>query len=664
MKRALLLLITVFFFGQCIQAQWVWNNDPTINNEVCTASNTTAKSNLVSTTDGAGGMWIAWEDSRNSGTTGTDIYVQRLKSDGSIALAAAGVVVCDASQGQTSISITDDGAGGCILSWTDARNANNDIYAQRISNTGVALWGVNGVAVIGTLGSELGSVIRRVNATEVIVAWRDDRNTATTGQDYFANKLAISNGAKLWMTDYTIVAANGTQSNLRLLADGLGNAFATWVDPRVATTNADIYVQKINNDGTGSWTANGVNLTAGATFNQNNVQMIADGSGGIIVVWDDNRATLSDQGIYAQRVNATGTPQWTANGALVADVTGSNSRNPWLCSDGANGAIIAWQDTRNAGTSNDLYVQRINNAGVVQWTPNGVLVSNGANSQPNSTGNLNVIEDGSGGAIIVWDDASLGTSDIDVRAQRYNSLGVEQWTSLGVPVASRTGSNQRAPIAIASGAANVIVAWSDARSGTANATIYASRVFPNGALPLQFVNINAILQNNTGLISWQTANEVNTYVFMVEKSSDGRNFNSIGSVQAKGSNGHDYILTDKSLLTGDNFYRIKSVDKDGQFQYSSIAKLNYGKKGNISVTIYPNPSATIIKLQVANVAKGKYQLRVINLNGAVVMTQAMQVNDAFYQQDININQLSNGAYQLQLIDAAGQSVQTKSFIKK
>jgi hypothetical protein len=665
MKRLLLCLVSGFVLSTN-SAQWVWNNDPTINNEVCTVFITATKTNLVSTSDGAGGMWIAWEDSRNAGTTGTDIYIQRLKHDGSIALAAAGLVVCDALLNQSSITITDDGAGGCIVAWTDGRATNNDVYAQRFNSAGTAVWAANGVAIANTTGTELGAVLTKINATEVMIAWRDDRNNTmfSTGQDYFVNKLDIATGAKLWMTDYELVRGNNTQTNLRLLADGSGNAFATWQDPRVANTNADIYVQKINNNGTGAWTNYGINLTVGATFNQASPQLISDGAGGIIVVWDDNRATLSDQAIYAQRVDASGVPQWTANGALVADVTGSNSRTPQLCTDGASGAYIAWQDTRNAATGNDLYAQRINASGTALWAANGIVVSNGANSQPNATANLNVIADGNNGAIIVFDDATTGTSDIDIKAQRYDAMGNAAWTVNGTAVATKTGSNQRAPVAVFSATQSVIVAWPDARSGTANTTIYASRIFPNGALPLQFVNINATLQNNAGFINWQTANEVNTAHFMVEKSSDGRNFKSIGSVPAKGSNGHEYELTDKSLLTGDNFYRIKSVDKDGQFQYSAIATLKYGKKGIIAVSLYPNPANDNLQLQLANLEKGKYQLRIINLHGAVVVSRAFVVNSTLQQEQINLSTMSSGAYQLQLIDAAGQSVQTKSFIKQ
>jgi len=666
MKKLLFLLVSSAFCST-IFGQWVWNSDPTVNNEVCTTSNTTAKANLVSTSDGAGGMWIAWEDSRNSGTTGTDIYLQRLKHDGSIAFAASGILVCDALLNQSAISITGDGSGGCVLSWTDGRAGQNDVYAQRVTSAGTVAWAANGVAIANTTGSELASVLERVNNTHVMIGWRDDRNNTmfSTGQDYFVNLLSLVDGSKTWTVDYELVRANNTQSNLRLLADGSGNAYAVWQDPRVATTNSDIFVQKINNNGTGAWTNYGVNLTPSATFNQSNPQLISDGAGGIIIAWDDNRTAAADQAIYAQRIDATGTALWTAGGALVVDVTGSNSRNPQLCTDGANGAIITWQDTRNtATTSNDIYAQRISSSGAVLWTPStGVVVSNAAGSQPNSTSSFYCIADGANGAIIVFDDATLGTSDLDIKAQRFDAMGNSQWASNGTAVATKSGSNQRAPVAVFSATQSVILAWPDARSGTANSTIYASRIFPNGALPLQFVGIKALLNGNTGLVSWETASEVNTSHFMVEKSSDGRTFNSIGAVVAKGGNSN-YSLTDKALLTGDNFYRIKSVDKDGQFQYSAIAKLNYGKTGNVVVSIYPNPATTVLNIQTANLEKGKYQIRMLNQNGSVVLTRTIAITNPLQQQIIDVEQLNNGVYLIQLLNNDGASIQTKTFIKQ
>src|SRR6476469_5266009 len=117
MRKILLLLslITVV-----IHARGQWNGNSAVNNPIVTTSNNTSKSGLVSINDGNNNMIIAWEDSRNSGTTGTDIYVQKINNDGTLPW-GAGKVICSADYDQTEISLTLDGEGGVILAWGDKR---------------------------------------------------------------------------------------------------------------------------------------------------------------------------------------------------------------------------------------------------------------------------------------------------------------------------------------------------------------------------------------------------------------------------------------------------------------------------------------------------------------------------------------------------------------
>ncbi len=106
-----------------------------------------------------------------------------------------------------------------------------------------------------------------------------------------------------------------------------------------------------------------------ASGNQRDIATVSDGSGGAIITWTDSRSGTSND-IYAQRVNPSGIPQWTANG--VAICTDSDYLyDPAIVTDGSGGAIITWTDYRS-GTSEDIYAQRVNPSGIPQWTANGV----------------------------------------------------------------------------------------------------------------------------------------------------------------------------------------------------------------------------------------------------------------------------------------------------
>ena len=119
----------------------------------------------------------------------------------------------------------------------------------------------------------------------------------------------------------------------------------------------------------------------------------SDGAGGAIVTWEDSRSGNYD--IYAQRVNASGAVQWTADGVALCTATGSQWA-PTITSDGAGGAIVTWQDYRSGNY--DIYAQRVNASGAVQWTADGVALCTATGYQGAPT----ITSDGAGGAIVTW----------------------------------------------------------------------------------------------------------------------------------------------------------------------------------------------------------------------------------------------------------------------
>src|SRR5207237_4867603 len=123
----------------------------------------------------------------------------------------------------------------------------------------------------------------------------------------------------------------------------------------------------------------------------------ADGSGGAVVVWSDQRVGgANPQDVYAQRVNAAGLPQWTANGVPVC--TQPSYQIPMsIAQDGFGGFLMSWYDNRS-GTNRDIYAQRFNASGSALWTADGALVCNAATDQDANY----ILADGVGGAYVLW----------------------------------------------------------------------------------------------------------------------------------------------------------------------------------------------------------------------------------------------------------------------
>ena len=109
------------------------------------------------------------------------------------------------------------------------------------------------------------------------------------------------------------------------------------------------------------WPANGI-VICNHPADQFWPVLVSDGSGGVIITWQDNRAAFADFYIYAQRVTAAGTILWAANGVRVTNST-IEEFTPKIISDGAGGAIISFYRSQNGGLVTDVYAQRINSSG-------------------------------------------------------------------------------------------------------------------------------------------------------------------------------------------------------------------------------------------------------------------------------------------------------------
>jgi len=343
------------------------------------------------------------------------------------------VAIASTTDHQLRPKITTDGSGGAIMVWEDYRATNGlDIYAQRVDSTGAVLWATDGIGVSVTSGIH--------------------RNPAIT-------------------------------------SDGSGGAIIAWEDNR--SGNYDIYAQKLSASGAAQWTANGVAIIKAASF-QDKVEIISDGSGGAIMVWEDYRdGATNGYDIYAQRVDRSGSPSWTKNGVSVTNAV--NSQNlPKIVSDGSGGAIITWEDQRNSGTTNiDIYAQKILSTGELAWPINGIIICNGILNQRDPE----LTSDGAGGAYIVWQDYRGGTIS-DVIFNHVDTGGVKTFGDLGHYVKEVASLNQRDPVITSDGSGGAIIAWTD-YVNTPTLSAYAQKVNASYAFPLRWAANGVEIHSDT-----------------------------------------------------------------------------------------------------------------------------------------------------------------------
>jgi hypothetical protein len=264
-----------------------------------------------------------------------------------------------------------------------------------------------------------------------------------------------------WAADGAPVCVlGGTQQNVRAAADGSGGAILVWEDARVGAPG--LYVQRVNSAGVAQWTLNGRFLVASGS----RPRIVSDGTGGAIVVWRDNRAGAI--GVYAQRLNASGTEQWTPGGVRLSTTFGE----PEIALDGAGGVVVAW--FAGAQPTRDIYAQRVSGAGAVLWAAGGLVVCR----HPQDQLEVDIAADGTGGAILAWLDYRSGTQR--VYARRVGAAGDTLWSAMGNAISPGTVATFDPKLA-ADGAGGAYVTVPDQRVIGQGTHLYVHRVTSAGA---------------------------------------------------------------------------------------------------------------------------------------------------------------------------------------
>jgi hypothetical protein len=174
-----------------------------------------------------------------------------------------------------------------------------------------------------------------------------------------------------------------------------------------------------------------------------------------------------------------------------------------------------------------------------------------------------------------------------------------------------------------------------------------------GQLPVSLVHFGARKQEGRVLLNWATANEVNNEKFEVERSVDGKKWDILGSVNGQsgkaGSNTElKYTYMDESPLEGHNLYRLKQIDYDGSYQYSTARQVSFEQTSRI--VVYPNPSTDYL---IVEGLKSNEEIRIVNTNGQIVKALEASRNKS----TINLDGLRQGAYFVKVVNGNSTVVQ-------
>ncbi|MEM1319412.1 MAG: T9SS type A sorting domain-containing protein [Bacteroidota bacterium] len=172
----------------------------------------------------------------------------------------------------------------------------------------------------------------------------------------------------------------------------------------------------------------------------------------------------------------------------------------------------------------------------------------------------------------------------------------------------------------------------------------------NAPLPVELVYFQATAVDDQSLLTWQTATELDNAGFDIQHSLNGRDWNTLDFVEGQGTTDlfNDYRYFHQEPKSGSNYYRLKQIDYDGEYEYSAI-KVVQRLGTALEVKVFPNPVSEVLNVEVQmNYKEGNYQL--FNMAGQLVRSNVL-IGENLTQ--VGLGDLPKGSYILQVqVDGA------------
>jgi hypothetical protein len=163
-------------------------------------------------------------------------------------------------------------------------------------------------------------------------------------------------------------------------------------------------------------------------------------------------------------------------------------------------------------------------------------------------------------------------------------------------------------------------------------------------LPLTLTNFSGNITNQTSQLNWQTANEVNVSHFEVEYSNNGNSFAKVSTVNAKNNSSNLYTATHLVANIAKHYYRLKMVDKDGSFTYSTILQLQSNGNNKPALAIHPTTVKNTAIVSVTANTTENATISLVDMLGKVVERKQIQLTQGTQQITFSVSNLQKGMY--------------------
>lgn len=557
-----------------------WSNTPSINTRIRDGALIALGTfNPKAVADGEGGAILFWEQGV-SGCGGLcrnfDLYAQHFDKDGILLWDSLGIPISTSADDQISMDAYADGVGGAFVTWQDWREGFASIYVQHFTSSGAILGPPDGMKLSSGFDNFEPRVISDGMGGAIITWCSTENDPDFFTADVVAQRVSASCEVQ-WAVGGSVVAS-GPLDQLRpvIVPDGGHGAIIVWVGYDYGNNPAypvTMSAQRIDSSGIRLWQPTGYRFWAVDNGGEPLPVATQDGAGGIIIAWTDfrNAADLSySSDVYAQRINAAGDREWSANGVAIAEGEASQEQPSLALKDGG-GVFIAWMNIAPAAFEGSVYAQQLNQFGSIVWQENGIPVGTGSVIYE---GDIRIVPSVNGSAILIWSDIRNGSEDI--YSLRVDASGNPIWLATGVPLSIAPG-NQSGATFVTDGNGGGIAVWSDPRASVSMPDLYAQKVSLNGRLGapdpvlLAWRPNGAVNQPTALTLRWNRNPLAASYDLQVSTDSTFNPFTFPATAVVVDSGLTDTLTSIDSLDFAETYYwRVRAENEFGISQWSDV----------------------------------------------------------------------------------------------
>lgn len=369
-----------------------------------------------------GGIYVTWLDERSGGYPQSDIYVQHVNVDGSMAFEADGLALTSGKKYQNGGLVRPDGNGGAIIIWSNASTGSIGITGQHVRLDGSqTLPADQSEFFFGIDGDARKFQTLTWGDNDAMIFWEDNR-WAGTGPVSMAQVMDQSAAIGLAM-DGEVLSGNEQQLSPIIAPDNVGGAYITYTN--ISTGTEILFAQHVGDDLAPTWDSDGIQVNPNAILGQFNPKMVTSADGYLYYFWTED---IFFQGLllHAQKYDIDGVAQWSAGGLQIGPPEVAGDKYVTSTTAMADSTVIyVWEAETVDGTK--TYVSKLSPQGSNVWTES-VTQANG--TQRNSVAAYDPVTDM---VTIGWEDLrNVSESSVDLYAVSVDTdgnLGAEQLIS-------------------------------------------------------------------------------------------------------------------------------------------------------------------------------------------------------------------------------------------